>query len=277
MSSIPNIEKFVKRMAEEFGETFSKPTTHPYGEKTMSFHGEIFSYPSAYKQLSELHMPIFLANTRTGKVSTNNGKVRTDDDRHHNSLKGVWQRFVRPSPPVDKDLKRDKNADRQLKRVRDRSEYADAGAADRIAVERANKKSNLDSAAFGRCLIIETDKTGQILTEPAFDTVLRARRSQEAENARRRNATVVDVQARLERAVQLGLIDQSSAFSATGIAPVIQNILHKKIGPDHQTLHDLFLTHAIYFGLVTIQTFALTRQDAMMMSGSRLSNNRRSD
>ena len=31
------------------------------------------------------------------------------------------------------------NAVRQLKRVRDRSELADAGAADRIEVERANK------------------------------------------------------------------------------------------------------------------------------------------
>jgi hypothetical protein len=148
-------------------------------------------------------------------------------------------------------LKRDKNADRQLKRVLDRSEYADAGAADRIAVERANKKSNLDSAAFGRCLQLETVETGQILTKPAFDAVLRARQSQKAENARRRNATVVDAQARLEKAVQLGLIDESSAFCATGIAPVIANILHKKIGPDHQTLHDLRLTHAIYFGFTT--------------------------
>jgi hypothetical protein len=45
VSSIPNIDKFVKRMAEEFGETLSKPTTHPYGKKTMSFQGDIFSYP----------------------------------------------------------------------------------------------------------------------------------------------------------------------------------------------------------------------------------------
>jgi hypothetical protein len=139
VSSIPNIKLFVKRMAEEFGETFSKPTAHPYGEKTMSFQGDIFSYPSAYKQLWEMHLPIFLDTKGTGKVSTNNGKVRTDDDRHHNSLKGVWNRIVRPVPPLDKDLKRDKNAERQLKRVLDRSEYADAGAADRIAVERANK------------------------------------------------------------------------------------------------------------------------------------------
>jgi hypothetical protein len=56
---------------------------------------------------------------------------------------------------------------------------------------------------------------------------------------------------RLEKAVQLGLIDESSAFCATGIAPVIANILHKKIGPDHQTLHDLCLTHANYFGFTT--------------------------
>ena len=73
-----------------------------------------------------MHLPLFLDNIGTGKVSTNNGKVRTKDDRHHNSLMGVWNRIVRPKPPVDKDLKRDKNADRQLKRVRDRSEYADA-------------------------------------------------------------------------------------------------------------------------------------------------------
>ena len=83
---------------------------------------------------------------------------------------------------------------------------------------------------------IETGKTGQILPEPAWDAVLRARQSQIDENARRRNATVLEVQARLERAVQLGLIDQTSALSATGIAPVIETILHKKIGPDHQTL-----------------------------------------
>jgi hypothetical protein len=115
VSSIPNIDKFVKRMAEEFGETFSKPTAHPYGEKTMSFQGDIFSYPSAYKQLWEMHLPIFLDTKGTGKVSTNNGKVRTDDDRHHNSLKGVWNRIVRPVPPVDKDLKRDKIASKNLR------------------------------------------------------------------------------------------------------------------------------------------------------------------
>ena len=77
-------------------------------------------------------MPAFLDTIGTGKLSMNNGKVRTDEDHHHNSLKGVWNRVVRPAPPVDKDLKREKNADRQLRRVRDRSEFADAGAADRI-------------------------------------------------------------------------------------------------------------------------------------------------
>lgn len=196
-------------------------------------------------------MPVYLKNIGTGKVSKNNGKVRTDEDRHHNSLEGVWNRIVRPAPPVDKTLKKEKNAVRQKKRVHDRSEFADAGAADRIEVERANKRAWLDSAALGRCVQLETGLTGQILPGPAWDAVLRARQSQIDENARRRNATVLEVQARLETAVQLGLIDQSTALSATGIASVVENILHKQIGPDHQTLHDLCLTHAIYFGFTT--------------------------
>ena len=232
MSSVPNIGVFIQAMVASFGETFSKPESHPYDNILMSFQGKIFSYPSAYNQLSELHMPVYLENIGTGKVSMNNGKVRTEEDRHHNSLKCVWNRTVRPAPPVDKDLKKEKNGVRQLKRVRDRSELADAGAADRIEVERANKRSWLDSAVFGRCLKIETGKTGQILPEPAWDAVLRARQSQIDENARRRNATVLEVQARLERAVQLGLIDQTSALSATGIASVVESILHKTIGPD---------------------------------------------
>ncbi len=62
---------------------------------------------------------------------------------------------------------------------------------------------------------------------PAFDDVLRARKTKVEENARRRSKTIEDVEARLERAVQLGLIDKTASFE---LNQEISKIVHMKIG-----------------------------------------------
>lgn len=88
----------------------------------------------------------------------NNGKTRDRAQHQHNFLKGVWTRVVKPKKPMDKALKKIKNQSRKTIRQADRSAEADARGRARVKVEKANKKANLDAAAFGACLQLEVTK-----------------------------------------------------------------------------------------------------------------------
>ena len=87
----------------------------PTGKKQCHFKAIYSRIRQLISSFLKCICQFFWTTFGTGKVSSNNGKVRTDDDRHHNSLKGVWKRIVRPVPPVDKDLKRDKIASKNLR------------------------------------------------------------------------------------------------------------------------------------------------------------------
>ena len=132
--------------------------------------------------------------------------------------------MVKPKKPMDKALKKIKNQSRKARRQADRSTEADARGRARVEVEKANKKANWDAAAFGACLQLEVTSSNRA---PAFDDVLRARKTKVEENARRRSKTIEDVEARLERAVRLGLIDKTAAFD---LKQEISKIVHMKIG-----------------------------------------------
>ena len=183
----------------------------------------------------------------------NNGKVRSDEDRLHNSTKGVWNRVVNPPVKIDKAVKKIKNEARANKRKLDRSAESTDGAENRKDVARRNKRANLDAAAFGACLNMESESVIAEFANPAScDAVLRARRAQVEENARRRSKTVQDVEARLVKAVELGLIDKTAAFDEDGLFREISKILDMKIADENKTLDELFEEHAFYFGFTSL-------------------------
>jgi hypothetical protein len=84
------------------------------------------------------------------------------------------------------------------------------------------------------------------------DAVLRARRAQVEENDRKRSKTVEDIEARLVRAVELGLINRTAAFEEDGLVQEISKILDMKIANENKTLDELFEEHAIYFGFTSL-------------------------
>jgi hypothetical protein len=60
--------------------------------------------------------------------------------------------------------------------------------------------------------------------------VLRARRNQVQENARRRSKTIQNIEARLVKAVELGLIcNKTAAFNEEGLMQETSRILDMKI------------------------------------------------
>jgi hypothetical protein len=128
-------------------------------------------------------------------------------------------------------------------------DYATDDAKDRVHVEKTNKRANLDAAAFGACILRESDS---IIVDPSFDAVLRARRAQVSENARRRAKTVRDVEARLVKAVKLGLIEKTAAFDADGLFQELSKVLDMKIGTEGKTLEELFKDHGLYFGFTSL-------------------------
>ncbi len=247
-AALPIVEDFVKAMAAAFGESFYMPASHMYGRSTMCWQGQVLRYPEAYHLLSDIRKPAYV-RLKPGKVSMNNGKVRSAEDRLHNSLKGVWNRVVHPEAPMDKELKKIKNQARAIKRKSDRSSNATDDAKDRVHVEKTNKRANLDAAAFGACILMESDS---IIVDPSFDAVLRARRAQVSENARRRAKTVRDVEARLVKAVELGLIEKTAAFDADGLFQELSKVLDMKIGTEGKTLEELFEDHGLYFGFTSL-------------------------
>ncbi len=135
-------------------------------------------------------------------------------------------------------MKKSKNQTRTIKRKSDRSADATDGACDRIEVERKNKRANLDAP----CLLIESDS---VKANPDYDAVLRARRAQVEENARRRSKTIQDVEARLFKAVELGLIDKTAAFDEEGLVREITRILDMNIGNEEKIIGDLFEERAV--------------------------------
>ena len=68
----------------------------------------------------------------------------------------------------------------------------------------------------------------------------------------RRSKTVQDVEARLVKAVELGLIDKTAAFDEDGLFREISKILDMKIADENKTLDELFEEHAFYFGFTSL-------------------------
>jgi hypothetical protein len=260
-SSTPLVKEWVMAMSASFGTSFYVPASHAYDGKTMNFEGGELTYASAYKRLVTLHEAAYLFKPGT----KNNGKIRDRADHQHNCLKGVWKRVVKPTKPMDKALKEVNNQSRKITRQKDRSDEADARGRARVKVEKANKKANLDAAAFGACLQLEV--TSDQLA-PAFDDVLRARQTKIEENARRRSETIEDVEVRLAKAVELGLIEQTVAFDEGGLNREISRILHMKIkiGNEEKTLHELFEEYAVYFGFTSLSGAQQTFEQSAFLS-----------
>ena len=66
-AAVPLVNIFVAAVANAFGKTFSKPASHPYGTKKMSFEDKDFSYPEAYEQMKLLHTAAYLKLVEGGQ------------------------------------------------------------------------------------------------------------------------------------------------------------------------------------------------------------------